>query len=65
MEALVKPAGDKTWIIALSTLSLSVSLAIGRYHGNVIDFIAGFFLGVALALSVYYLVVAFRRRSRS
>ncbi len=65
MEAPNKPAGDRTWLIALATLSLSVSLAIGRYHGNAVDFVAGFFLGIALALSAYYLVVAFLRRSRS
>lgn len=64
MEASVKPAGDRTWLVALATLSLSVSWSIGRFHGNVVDFVAGFFVGIALALSAYFLVLAYLHRSR-
>jgi len=56
---------DRTWLIALATLSLGVSVAIGRWHGSLIDFVAGFFLGIALAVSFGYLVLTFVRRRSS
>ena len=64
MELSVKPARDRSWLVALATLSLSVSLLIGRFHGSAVDFAAGFFLGIGLAVSAWALVLAFRNRSR-
>ena len=58
MRALFGRDRDLTWVLAVAILSLGASILIGRHHGQVVDFVAGFFLGVALALSVCYLVLA-------
>ncbi len=62
MRALCGPGRDLTWLLAVATLSLGVSVVTGRYHGHVIDFVSGFFLGLSLAVAVLYLVLTPRRR---
>lgn len=61
MRALGGPGRDRTWLLAVAILSLGASTLIGRHQGRVIDFVAGFFLGLSLAVSVFYLVIALRR----
>jgi hypothetical protein len=55
---------DWTWMLALATLSLTGAVWAGRCGGRAFDFLAGFCLGVALAVSFGYLVITpLRRRS--
>lgn len=65
METRIATERDRTWLVALATLSLGLSSAVRYFHGNVIDFVGGFFLGISLAVSAFYLVLAFLHRSRS
>jgi hypothetical protein len=62
VRALVGPGGDQIWMLALAIASLACSVLVGRYHGNVVDFFSGLFLGLSLAVSVFFLVNS-RRRS--
>ena len=64
MEGSKTAERDGTWLVAFGTLSLGVSVAVSRYHGNAVDFAAGFFLGVSLAVSAGYLVICLVRRAR-
>lgn len=65
MRALLSPGRDLTWLHAVATLSLCVSLLTGRYQGHTTDFISGFFLGLSLALCLFYLVVLAVRPRRA
>jgi hypothetical protein len=61
VRSLVSPGRDHTWLLAFATLSLGASVWFGRYQGHAISFIAGFFLGLSLAISVFYLVLTATR----
>jgi hypothetical protein len=51
-------------MLVLATLSLTGAVWAGRCGGRAFDFLAGFCLGVALAVSFGYLVITpLRRRS--
>jgi hypothetical protein len=65
METRIEKERDRTWLVALATLSLGLSSAVGHFHGNVIDFVGGFLLGISLAVSFGYLALVFLHRSRS
>ncbi len=57
MSSLFSSDRGRTWLLAAAILSVGVSVAVGRLHGDVADFVAGFFLGISIALAFSWFVI--------